>query len=44
MFQVKVFWVVMLHSVVVEYHFIRPCSLHLQGDGGSMVIWTVGIL
>jgi len=31
--QVKVFWVVMLCSVVVGYqHFGGPCCLHLQGE------------
>jgi hypothetical protein len=36
-FQVEVFWVVMLCSVVVEYqHFRGPCCLHLQGEVASM--------
>jgi len=37
MFQVKVFWVVMLCTEVVGYqHFIDPCCLHLQGEVTGM--------
>jgi len=44
--QVEVFWVVMLCSVAVGYHYvIGPCCLHLQGeDGGSEVLQNVGII
>jgi hypothetical protein len=37
MFQVKVFWVVTLCSVVVGYQCFRgPCYLHLQGEVAIM--------
>jgi len=39
-----VFWVMMLHSVVVGYqHFERPRCHHLYPEnGGYKVIWAVG--
>jgi len=40
MFQVKVFWVVLLHSAVVGYqHFWGPCCLHLHHKNGGS-IWS----
>jgi hypothetical protein len=40
MFQVKVFWVVLLHSAVVGYqHFWGPCYLHLHHKNGGS-IWS----
>jgi hypothetical protein len=47
MFQVEVFWVVMLCSVVVGYQrFGRPCCLHLQGevDLNNTQFWYFKIL
>jgi len=36
MFQVQVFWVVMLCSVVGYQHFRGPCCFHLQGEVARM--------
>jgi len=46
MFQVKVFWVVMLCCAVVGYQSFRcPCYLHLHPeDRGSTDLWNNGIL
>jgi hypothetical protein len=45
MFQVEVFWTVMLCSVVVGNQRYSPCCLHLQAeDGGSKDLRNFGIL
>jgi hypothetical protein len=44
-FKVECFWVVTPCSVTVGYRLFRcPSCLHLHEDGGSKVIWRVGIL
>jgi len=42
---IQVVWVIIPCSDVVGHqYFGGPCCLHLQGDGGSMVLQNVGIL
>jgi len=44
LFEVEVFWVVTPCSVVVGYQcFWGPSCLHCE-DGGSKVLWNIGIL